>query len=838
MELSARLESERNDIPELHARVLDALADGITLADERGRIVYTNTAADRILGCAPGELLGQCLAVDLAEVVSRLAAEGAWVGTALHPRKDGSAEGVVRITSLEAGRQRFLLCVHQDTGRMLAERALVQLGAIVESSDDAIVAKDLNGTILSWNKGAERIFGYTADEMIGRHISSIAAPEVVEEIPKILARIASGERVDHYETRRRRKDGQILTVSLTVSPIRDATGRIVGASKIARDITERKYTEEALRELERQLMLLIEASSALLASPESEEVMRTIVRLAERFVSADAHSVWSADTSNIWRLRSSSGLSDDYLRPPTIQASAADNVPTKPLIVEDVASDSFLGQRREALLREGVRSLLIVPLNVHGTTSGTVVFYWRAPHVASERELRIASALGNLAASALRTAHLYERQLQLRTEAETIQRRASFLADAGAALSSSLNYQETLVTVANLAVPGFADWAGVDVLENDNLVRVAVAHSDPQRIQLAYELTSKYPPQPDDAAPMAVRTGNSLLVPDISDEMLVKAARDPEHLRILRELGLRSCIVAPMVLNRQTLGVISFVTAESERIYTAADLQTAEELARRAATALDHARLFAQSQAAQQALEQSNSELRRANADLEQFAFSASHDLQEPLRMVGVYSQMLSRKYKEKLDPRADEYLGFMVEGARRMESLIRDLLAYTRVVNIQEPGKVDPVDAASVLEGVVLNLQGAIVASGARITWGALPHLAVEQVHLVQLFQNLIGNAIKYRSAQPPTVDVTAAWDDHLWKLCIRDNGIGIDPRFAGQIFGIFRRLHRNDEYDGTGIGLAICQKIVHRYGGRIWVESTGQGEGSTFCVTLPGPR
>jgi light-regulated signal transduction histidine kinase (bacteriophytochrome) len=267
-------------------------------------------------------------------------------------------------------------------------------------------------------------------------------------------------------------------------------------------------------------------------------------------------------------------------------------------------------------------------------------------------------------------------------------------------------------------------------------------------------------------------------------------------------------------------------------------LQTAEELSRRAATALDHARLFAHSQAAQKALEQSNAELRRANADLEQFAFSASHDLQEPLRMVGVYSQMLSRKYKGKIDAKADEYLGFMVEGAHRMESLIRDLLAYTRVVTVAEPAQVEPVDTCRVLQIVILNLQGAIEASGARVTWGSLPMLAVDDVHLVQLFQNLIGNAIKYRGEQPPVVHVTADRDEAMWKVCVQDNGIGVDPRFAGQIFGIFRRLHRNDEYSGTGIGLAICQKIVNRYGGRIWVESTGLGEGSTFCFTLPGPQ
>jgi light-regulated signal transduction histidine kinase (bacteriophytochrome) len=229
--------------------------------------------------------------------------------------------------------------------------------------------------------------------------------------------------------------------------------------------------------------------------------------------------------------------------------------------------------------------------------------------------------------------------------------------------------------------------------------------------------------------------------------------------------------------------------------------------------------------------------LRKANSDLEQFAYSASHDLKEPLRMVGVYGEIIQRKYGPILDDAGREYLGYMVQGARRMDMLVRDLLAYTHAVRVtdEEPASADTAEA---LQHALTNLQGAIRESGARINVERLPAtVAVRDVHLLQLFQNLIGNAIKYRGKLPPVINITAGYDGGMWEVRVHDNGIGIAPEYHEQVFGIFKRLHTVDKYSGTGIGLAICEKIVHRYGGRIWVESEGEGKGSRFCFTIPGP-
>jgi hypothetical protein len=367
---------------------------------------------------------------------------------------------------------------HDITEQKRLSELQEHMAAIVESSDDAIISKDLNGIIRSWNPGAERIFGYTPDEIIGQHISTIAAPDRIDEIPGILERIKRGERVDHYETKRKTKDGKILTVSLTISPIRDAAGTVIGASKVARDVTDRVRQNQALRE-------------------------------------------------------------------------------------------------------------------------------------------------------------------------------------ANAALS-------------------------------------------------------------------------------------------------------------------------------------------------------------------------------RANADLQQFADSASHDLQEPLRMVAAYSDLLQKKFGGQLGPTGEEYIRHTVQGAMRMETLLRDLRTYTQVsMEEQEPN--EDVDAGEVLNKALANLELSIKESGAAITRTALPRIRMYEFQLQQIFQNLIGNAIRYRGDDPPRINIAAKREGKEWVISVQDNGIGIAPEFREQIFGIFKRLHNRADYPGTGMGLAICRRIIERIGGRIWVESE-PGRGSTFFFTVPG--
>ena len=227
-------------------------------------------------------------------------------------------------------------------------------------------------------------------------------------------------------------------------------------------------------------------------------------------------------------------------------------------------------------------------------------------------------------------------------------------------------------------------------------------------------------------------------------------------------------------------------------------------------------------------------ELARSNRDLEQFAYVASHDLQEPLRMVATYTQLLAERYQGKLDENADKYIHYAVEGALRMQELVKDLLAFSRVGRKQET--VRDMDCNLVLRNVIANLQSLIQESGARINYEALPVLVSDPSELLQLFQNLIGNAIKFRRAEPPEIRITAKKNKKEWLFSVEDNGIGIAPQHVEDVFVIFKRLHTREEYPGSGIGLAICKKIVEHNQGQIWVESQ-PGLGSRFYFTWPYP-
>jgi len=233
------------------------------------------------------------------------------------------------------------------------------------------------------------------------------------------------------------------------------------------------------------------------------------------------------------------------------------------------------------------------------------------------------------------------------------------------------------------------------------------------------------------------------------------------------------------------------------------------------------------------ARKRAEAELLRANQDLEQFAYSASHDLQEPLRTVKIYSELLAQQLGDKLEGDTRDFLNFVSSGATRMELLVRDLLAYTQAGQLDRPETAE--DASAALNGALANLDGAIRASGAEVICEPLPSVRVHATQLQQLFQNLVGNAIKYRRPEtPPVVKVSARRDGESWLFSVSDNGLGIEAEYKERIFGLFKRLHTGDEYSGTGIGLAICQRIVERYHGRIWVDSQ-IGKGSTFNFTLP---
>jgi len=301
-----------------------------------------------------------------------------------------------------------------------------------------------------------------------------------------------------------------------------------------------------------------------------------------------------------------------------------------------------------------------------------------------------------------------------------------------------------------------------------------------------------------------------------------------EALELLRQEGQD----IPLIL---VSGALPDVTAVNCIKEGAGDYILKDRLARLPAavrSALQKKKLRDDREHAQRDLAQKAEELARSNRELEQFAYVASHDLQEPLRMVAAYTQLLGEKYHGKLDEQADKYIGYAVDGAKRMQTLIQDLLAFSRVGRQKDAFSLT--DTNAVVEQAVSNLTAAIGESGAIVKYDGLPVVVANASLLAQLFQNLIGNAIKFHGGTAPEIRVTAQKQAAEWVFAVTDNGIGIAPEYLDDIFVIFKRLHTRNEYPGNGIGLAICRKIVEQHGGRIWVTSQ-EGQGSTFKFSLP---
>ncbi len=427
------------------------------------------------------------------------------------------------------------------TERKQAEEVRARLAAIVESSEDAIIAKTLDGIITDWNRGAKKIYGYSAQEVLGKPINILVPPDRPNEIPMILERLRRGEAIEHYETVRVAKDGRRLDISLTISPIRNSAGKIVGASTIARNITERKRAEEALK--------------------ESERLYRTVIEQAtENIFLVDAETRRIVESNSAFQ--ETLGYTEEELRSMTLYDIVA-------------ADRKSIDSNIRLILEQKQRS---VGERKYRRKDGSLV----------DVEVSVSTILRNGRETLCDVAHDI-------TESKRREEAQRFLAEVGATLSSSLDYRATLASVARLAVPRLADWCAVDIVEEDGtLERLAVEHEDLQKVQLAHELQERYPPDPETPQGLlrVLRSGQSEFYPDITDEMMVAAARDAEHLRLMRELGFVSLIFVPLVARGRTLGVITLVSAESGRRYREADLELAEELARHAALAVDNARLY------------------------------------------------------------------------------------------------------------------------------------------------------------------------------------------------------------------------------------------------------
>ena len=592
--------------------------------------------------------------------------------------------------------------------------------------DYAIFMLDPLGRVVTWNAGAERINGYGAAEIIGSNYSSLFPPDDVKRgRPEEVLRNAAASGRHEEQALRVRKDGSKFLASVTVTALRDLSGKLRGFSEISRDLSETKESEAKYRGL------LEAAPDAMVVVNQEGEIVLLNLQ-AEKQFGYRRDELLGQKVKNIIP----EGFAERLIADGTRSAAEA-------LAQQIGAGIELSGRRKDG--SEFPLELMLSPLD---SAEGTLV-------TAAIRDISVRKAAEE---HLVQMESRYRGLLEAAPDAMVVVNQAGEIVLLNLQAEKQFGYRRDELLgkkVTNIIPEGFAERLIADRLRSEE---DALA----QQIGTGIELSGRR--KDGSAFPLEL-----MLSPlESAEGTLVTAA--------IRDITTRKKADADLLQNVQ--------------------------------------------------------DLNRSNEELEQFANIASHDLQEPLRMVASYTQLLSRRYKGKLDADADEFIAYAVDGASRMQRLLQDLLAYSRVGS--KAGNLLDTSSEDALRQALQNLRGVIQESGALVTHDPLPTVMADEMQLIQLFQNLVGNAIKYQNAGVPRVRIFATRAvGKKWIFSVQDNGLGIESQYFEKIFGMFQRLHKREEFAGTGIGLAICKKIVERHGGRISVESQ-VGEGSTFRFAL----
>jgi PAS domain S-box-containing protein len=596
--------------------------------------------------------------------------------------------------------------------------------------DYAIFMLDAHGRVVTWNAGAERIKGYTSQQIIGQNFSCFFLPaEIKRGRPEEVLRLTAASGRLEEQGIRVRKDGSRFLARVTFTALRDAAGNLQGFSEFSHDLSESEEQSAKYRGL------LEAAPDAMVVVNQEGEIVLLNVQAEKQFGYRRDELVGQKVKNIIPQ-----GFAERLIADGTRSATEA--------LAQQIGTGiELLGRRKDGT--EFPIEIMLSPLE---NTQGILV-------TAAIRDISVRKAAENRLAQ---MEGRYRGLLEAAPDAMVVVNPQGEIVLLNVQAENQFGYRRDELVgqkVKNIIPEGFAERLIADGTRS-------AAEALAQRIGTGIELSGRR------------KDGTEFPI-----EIMLSPLESPE-------------------------GIL--VTAAIRDITTRK-------------TADNH-------------LMQKVGELKRSNEELAQFAYVASHDLQEPLRMVASYTQLLARRYKGRLDADADEFIAFAVDGSLRMQGLIQDLLTYSRAgTNGKVVGEISSEEA---LKAALMNLQVTTEETGAVVTHDLLPDIAMDNSQLVQVFQNLIGNAIKYRGAEVPTAHVSAAKGDRgEWIFSVRDNGMGIDPNHFDRIFVIFQRLHGREEFAGTGIGLAICKKIIEGRGGKIWVESE-PGEGSTFSFAVPRRR
>ncbi|HLV65318.1 MAG TPA: ATP-binding protein [Polyangiaceae bacterium] len=689
---------------------------------------------------------------------------------------------------------------------------------LVESVVDyAIFMLDTEGRVATWNIGAERIKGYSASEVIGKHISTFYPPEEVAarkpwrelELALELGRVED-------EGWRVRKDGSRFWANVVITALRDSAGNLRGFGKVTRDLTARMRAEDLARKLVREQAARAAAEEAEARVREGEERYRSLSRRLEVIIEGvgDAITVQDARGELLFANTAAARLcgfarSEELLRTPFAEIIARFEMRDE--LGNPVDEKALPGSR--VLAGEAPEDLLV---HVREKSSGKT--WWSL--------VRASPVLGSDG-----RVELVVNILRDVTEGRRLRQHEKLVADATAALSASLDYEQTLTTLARMLVPAFGDWCVVHVLEGGELRDVSVAHVDPEKVAMARALQQKYSPDPtqDHGIWSVLRTGQSELHADLSLSMLAEKIRDPERLAILEKLGLTSMMIAPIRVRDTILGTLSIVAAESKRRYDERDLRLLEELGRRAGHAIEQARLYRSAQeSAERALE--------AGRVKDEFLATVSHELRTPLNAILGWATLLQGR---SVDAGIAKGIDVIYRNAQAQAKIIEDILDVSRIITGKLKLESKPADLVAIARDAMDVVRPSAQAKRIELELdarGEFCPLVADPERLQQVVWNLLSNAVKFTGPNG-RVRVEIRQERSNVVLRVSDTGAGIDPSFLPHVFDRFKQADSSTtrRVGGLGLGLALVRHIVELHGGDVSAESEGPGKGATFIVRLP---
>ena len=854
--------------------IFESITDGIIVSDLEGQIIDENEAAVRLQGYSDRvEVIGRTGFEFIAEKDRARAIENAMkaveqgYGPAheyMFVDKDGreyDAEASASLLLDSAGNTTGFISVFRDiTERRRAEEELREseerYRTVLETIEEGYYEVDLAGNLTFFNDSLCGINGYPRDEMMGMNNRQYMSDETAKVVYETFNRVyRTGEPARAFGWQVIRKDGTKSFVEASISLMSGPSGDPVGFRGFIRDIAERERAEQALKASEEKLRAMFESITDGIVVTDLQgiilDVNDVVVRMSglsrEEIIGKDGFSlIPSEDRDKVVDqgkkiVRGETGpVRMEHEISPKVGSSSTTNLilgtmhdsEGNPTGFVAIAQDFTERKKAENALRESeakYRDLVESISDVIYSVDANGVTTYISPVVESVLGYTPSELIGSSFAD-----FIYQEDLQSATEgfmntlsgnSETGEFRVVTKSGEVRWVRSSNHpvFEEDRVIGVTGVITDITERKRAEEALRESEEKMRITFESIGDAVAVIDLEGRFVQVNEAAARMSGYTKEELVGRNVLETIIAKKDRDKIVLDMAQTLG-----------EGDALGVRSYTLVNRDGREFESEFSTAvlRDSSRNIINFVGVARDVTERKRAEEERESLLHELERSNAELQQFAHVASHDLQEPLRMVASYTQLLEKRYKGSLDADADDFIAYAVDGARRMQNLIQGLLSYSRVGSRGKP--FEPTECESVFEQALANLKLTIDESGAGVTHDPLPRVIADETQLIQLFQNLLANAIKFCGEEQPRIHVSAKQDSNECLFSVSDNGIGINPEYFDRIFVIFQRLHGREEYPGTGIGLSVCKRIVERHGGRIWVESQ-PGEGSTFHFAIP---